>query len=69
VMFIRSMLTISRVQSRCFTIDSEEASALDSGTNFWVRGIMGNRIVVKTPTGLLHMSELCFSQVPQLLII
>jgi hypothetical protein len=27
----------SRVQSRRFTIDSAEASALDSGTNFWVR--------------------------------
>jgi hypothetical protein len=26
----------SRVQSRRFTVDSAQASALDSGTNFWV---------------------------------
>ena len=63
------MLTISRVQSRHFTVDSEEASALDSGTNFWVRGIMGNQIVVETPPELLHLSESRFSQVSQLLIV
>jgi hypothetical protein len=28
---------ISKVQSRRFTVDSAEASTLNSGTNFWVR--------------------------------
>jgi hypothetical protein len=44
---------ISRVQSRRFTVDSADASALDSGTNLWVRWSVRKWIVGESPKRLL----------------
>ena len=49
----------SRVQSRWFTVNSAEASALDSRTKFWVRWIVGNWIVAESSKCLLsHFTSL-----------